>query len=78
LPPLISSLTRLVLFALPATLLSLRPGFQIRHVWYLSVGSIIVQACCNLVLLRRELQRKLVFRQNFPEGIVEPGGAIAS
>src|SRR5437588_1220864 len=27
-PPLISSMTRLVLFALPATLLSLRPGFQ--------------------------------------------------
>jgi len=77
LPPLISSMTRLVLFALPATLLSLRPGFQIRHVWYLSVGSIIFQACCNLLLLRRELQRKLVFPQNFPEGIAEPGGAVA-
>jgi len=47
-PPLISSMTRLVLFALPATLLSLRPGFQIRYVWYLSVGSICFQACCNL------------------------------
>ena len=77
LPPLISSMTRLVLFALPATLLSLRPGFQIRHVWYLSVGSIILQACFNLLLLRRELQRKLTFSQNFPEGIAEPGGAIA-
>src|SRR5207302_10959744 len=50
LPPLISSMTRLVLFALPATLLSFHPGFQIRHVWYLSVGSIIFQACCNLLL----------------------------
>src|SRR5438552_3713567 len=78
LPPLISSMTRLVLFALPATLLSFHPGFQIRHVWYLSVGSIIFQACLNLLLLRRELQRKLVFPQNFPEGIAEPGGAIAS
>src|SRR5256886_3508086 len=78
LPPLISSMTRLVLFALPATLLSLRPGFQIRDVWYLSVGSIIFQACCNLLLLRRELQRRLVFPENFPEGIAEPGGAIAS
>ena len=46
-------MTRLVLFALPATLLSLHPGFQIRHVWYLSVGSIIFQACLNLLLLRR-------------------------
>jgi len=27
-PPLISSMTRLLLFALPATLLSLHPGFQ--------------------------------------------------
>ena len=78
LPPLISSMTRLVLFALPASLLSLHPGFQIRHVWYLSVGSIIFQACLNLLLLRRELQRKLVFPQNFPEGIAEPGGAVAS
>ena len=78
LPPLISSMTRLVLFALPATLLSLRPGFQIRHVWYLSVGSIIFQAFCNLLLLRRELQRKLVFPENFSEGIAEAGGAIAS
>jgi len=78
LPPLISSMTRLILFALPATLLSFHPGFQIRHVWYLSVGSIIFQACCNLLLLRRELQRKLVFPQNFPEGIAEPGGAVAS
>src|SRR6266853_1909789 len=38
LPPLISSMTRLILFALPATLLSFHPGFQIRHVWYLSVA----------------------------------------
>jgi Na+-driven multidrug efflux pump len=78
LPPLISSMTRLVLFALPAYLVSLHPGFQIRHVWYLSVGSIVFQACLNLLLLRRELQRKLVFPQNFPEGIAEPGGAVAS
>jgi Na+-driven multidrug efflux pump len=78
LPPLISSMTRLVLFALPAALLSLHPGFQIRHVWYLSVGSSIFQACLNLLLLRRELQRKLVFPSDFPEGIAEPDGAIAS
>jgi Na+-driven multidrug efflux pump len=76
-PPLISSMTRLLLFALPATLLSLHPGFQIRHIWYLSVGSIIFQACLNLLLLRGELQRKLVFPQNSPEGIAEPGGAVA-
>jgi putative MATE family efflux protein len=77
LPPLISSMTRLVLFALPATLLSFHPGFQIRHVWYLSVGSILFQACLNLLLLRRELRRKLSFSENLSEGIVGPEGVIA-
>src|SRR5213079_3410361 len=41
LPPLFSSLTRLVLFAVPALLISRMPGFEIREVWYLSVGTII-------------------------------------
>jgi putative MATE family efflux protein len=66
LPPLASSMTRLVLFVLPATILSHRPGFQIRHVWYLSVASILFQACVNLLLLRREFRKKLAF--------VEPAG----
>lgn len=61
LPPLASSMTRLVLFVLPAILLSRMPGFHIRHVWYMSVASILLQACVNLLLLRREFQRKLVF-----------------
>jgi len=63
LPPLVSSMTRLLLFALPATLLSQRPGFQIRYVWYLFVVSIFFQACVNLVLLLRELRRKLTFHE---------------
>lgn len=61
LPPLVSSMTRLLLFALPAALLSRMPGFQIRYVWYLSVASILFQACVNLLLLRREFRRKLTF-----------------
>ena len=76
LPPLISSMTRLVLFALPAYLVSLHPGFQIRHVWYLSVGSIIFQACLNLLLLRREVQRKL--SQSFMGEIGAPGSPVPS
>src|SRR5205809_2225533 len=54
LPPLFSSLTRLMLFAVPALLISRTPGFEIKHVWYLSVGSIILQMCVNLLLLRHE------------------------
>jgi putative MATE family efflux protein len=62
-PPLLSSATRLVLFALPALVVSHTPGFDIRYVWYLSVGSQILQACINLLLLRRELHHKLRFEE---------------
>src|ERR1700730_14198798 len=60
-PPLFSSASRLILFALPALLLSQRPGFNIKIVWYLSVGSQLLQAGINLLLLRWELHRKLQF-----------------
>ena len=75
LPPLCSSGTRLFLFALPAFLLAFTPGFEIRYVWYLSVASQLIQACVNLLLLRRELRKKLNF-----EGLehLVPGGAIAT
>jgi len=60
-PPLISSATRLLLFALPAVVISTRPDFHIKQVWYLSVVSILFQAGANLLLLRREFQKRLVF-----------------
>jgi Na+-driven multidrug efflux pump len=60
-PPLLSSASRLILFALPALLLSRTPGFDIKLIWYLSVGSQLLQACINLWLLRRELNMKLKF-----------------
>ncbi len=63
LPPLFSSMTRLILFALPALLISRTPGFEIRHIWYLSVGSIVLQMCVNLLLLRHELGKKLRFEE---------------
>ncbi|MDQ2868552.1 MAG: MATE family efflux transporter [Verrucomicrobiota bacterium] len=60
-PPLCSTASRLLLFALPAILLARRPDFHIRQIWYLSVMSQIIQACVNLLLLRRELRKKLAF-----------------
>jgi MATE family, multidrug efflux pump len=60
-PPLMSSGSRLFVFALPALLLSYRSGFDIKIVWYLSVGSQLLQACGNLLLLQRELHKKLKF-----------------
>jgi len=61
LPPLASSFSRLLLFAVPAYVISRQPGFQMSHVWYLSVASVAVQAVFNLWLLYREFGRKLVF-----------------
>jgi len=61
LPALASSALRLLFFALPAYTLSHRPGFEMRHVWYLSVASVALQVCVNLWLLHREFDRKLSF-----------------
>ncbi len=63
LPPLISSASRLLLFALPAWWVSRTPGFNIRYVWYVSVFSQIVQAGLILLLLKRELRHKLNFTE---------------
>jgi putative MATE family efflux protein len=60
-PSLASSSLRLLIFAAPAAALSLRPGFAIREVWYLSVATVAVQAVTNLTLLQREFRRKLTF-----------------
>lgn len=65
-PSLASSATRLVLWALPTYLLSLRADFQIKHVWYLSLASVFVQLCLNVWLLHREFRRKL----DFPVAVV--------
>src|SRR6201989_1395124 len=75
LPPLFSLMTRLILFALPAMLISRMPGFEIRELWYLSVGSIVLQMCVNLLLLRHELRKRLRFDE--PENFI-PASATAS
>src|SRR6516165_5538582 len=75
LPPLFSSLTRLVLFAVPALIISQMPGFEIREVWYLSVGTVILQMCVNLFLLRHEMRKRLRFDE--PEDFI-PASATAS
>jgi putative MATE family efflux protein len=74
-PPLFSSMTRLLLFVVPALLVAHTPGFEIRRVWYLSVASQVLQAIFNLLLLWRELRKKLKFKGL--EHLV-PGGATAT
>ncbi len=57
-PSLIASGSRLLLFAVPALVLSGRPGFALRQLWWLSVASVLVQMTLALWLLRREMRIK--------------------
>ncbi len=59
LPSLLSSASRLVTFAVPVTLLSHRPGFELHEVWLLSVATTLLQALFSLWLLRGELRARL-------------------
>jgi putative MATE family efflux protein len=58
-PVLVSSASRLLLYALPAIWLSTRPGFFIEQVWYLSIATTTLQAVLSLWLLRREFRKRL-------------------
>ena len=58
-PSMISSATRVITFALPAIWLSHRAGFALKQMWLLSVITVTGQTVISLLLLRRELNRKL-------------------
>lgn len=58
-PVLLSSVTRLVTYAVPVIWLSTRPGFRIEYVWYLSIATTTLQAALSLWLLRREFGKRL-------------------
>ncbi|MEX2282884.1 MAG: MATE family efflux transporter [Gemmatimonadota bacterium] len=60
-PSLVASTVRIVLVAIPALIMSRMPGFQVHWIWYLSVGTILVQLAVSLYLLNREFERKLNF-----------------
>jgi len=58
-PTIMSSAVRLAVFLVPAFWLSTRPGFQLAHVWYVSVASMFIQMVIALLLLRYEFSRRL-------------------
>ncbi len=60
-PSLVASGTRILLVAVPAIVLSRTPGFQLKWIWYLSVGAVFVQLALSMFLLRREFSRRLTF-----------------
>jgi putative MATE family efflux protein len=60
-PALASTGTRLVTFAIPALFLSRQPGFQLVHLWYLSVVTVLLQAVLSVALLRSQFRVRLAF-----------------
>jgi putative MATE family efflux protein len=58
-PPLVASLTRIIIVAVPALLLARMAGFELRWIWWLSVGATILQLSMNVALLMREFRAKL-------------------
>ena len=58
-PALLSTTTRLLMFALPALWLSHQEGFRIEQVWYLSVTTVALQAVLSWMLLRGQMRRRL-------------------
>jgi putative MATE family efflux protein len=58
-PALITSFGRMVLVTIPIVLLSRRPDFALRWIWYLGAASIWVHLAASYALLRREFRHKL-------------------
>jgi len=59
-PPLITSVTRVILVAVPILMLSRLPGFHLKTIWYLSVCGVLMQMIVNLLLLQREFRLRMV------------------
>jgi putative MATE family efflux protein len=59
-PSLLASATRIVTFVLPGIWLSWQPDFSLQKLWYLSVATVNLQAVLSLLLLWREMKKRLV------------------
>ena len=60
-PSLITSAARIVIIAVPVLLLAQSSTFTLRMVWYISAAAVFIQLAMNLLLLRREFNRRLTF-----------------
>lgn len=67
-PSVISSGVRLISFSLPVLWLLLQSNFEIEQVWYLYVGSLVIQAAVSTWLVTAEFRRRLL----------QPGVVVAS
>jgi Na+-driven multidrug efflux pump len=58
-PALGSSAIRIVIFALPAIWMAHQPWFDLRHIFMLSVATVLVHATLCWFWLRAEMRRRL-------------------
>jgi putative MATE family efflux protein len=58
-PALAATASRIVTFMLPVIWLSGLPGYHVDQVWYVSVGSVWIQAAISFVLLRQTMRARL-------------------
>jgi putative MATE family efflux protein len=58
-PALLSSASRLVVYAMPLLWLTSQPGYKLEHVWYLSIAASAVQAMISVTLLRKQMRLQL-------------------
>lgn len=58
-PSLLSSICRLVFYAVVAIWLATQPGFHLEQIWFVSVGAVCIQAVMSFGLLRREMNKRL-------------------
>jgi putative MATE family efflux protein len=59
LPSLYSSATRLITYSVPLIWVASQPSFELKHVWYLSVGTVMLQTVVSLTLLQKQLRIRL-------------------
>ncbi|AVP96963.1 MATE family efflux transporter [Ahniella affigens] len=59
-PSMLASASRLILFVGPAVWMVGQSWFRLTHLWWLSVGTQLIQLFIALLLLRREFRRRLV------------------
>jgi putative MATE family efflux protein len=58
LPPLATSFARNLAIFVPVLWLASRPGFDLRVIWYLSVGTMLLHAAANFLLVSRQIRRQ--------------------
>jgi putative MATE family efflux protein len=58
-PALMASASRLVTFVIPAVWLTGRPWFELRHLWYVSVATVALQAALSWWMLAVQLRQRL-------------------